>query len=121
MPYSDVNAATTEGATALMIATQASNLEMMSSLLFHSDGRLDVNQAEHGGNTALHIAASQDAAHADSVGLLLKAHGIDVNRKSVGGLCALYHAAQNGHLQTVRLLLGVEQIDVRARTALIYF
>ena len=95
----DENAASTDGATALMVAAFRGHLEVVRVLL---EAGADKHAATHDGETALVVAAYQ--GHLEVVRLLLEAEA-DPNMATEDGLTALIAAAINGHLEVVRLLL----------------
>jgi ankyrin repeat protein len=93
------NATLSTGETALMIAAHTGNVDAVKSLLAHG---ADVNAKEtRRGQTALMWAEK----HADVVRLLIE-HGADIHVRSTGGFTPLLFAAQQGNLDSARILLA---------------
>ncbi|TFK21257.1 hypothetical protein FA15DRAFT_560298, partial [Coprinopsis marcescibilis] len=107
---SDINARTTLGATALMLACERGHL-VAAKLLLDVDG-VDVNAEDNDGGTALTKASSN--GHIDIVNALTSLSEIEVNHKDSAGSTALLYAAGKGHLDVVKALLGVDGIDIEA-------
>ena len=95
----DVEAAQTDGVTALMLAAQGGHEAVAQLLLQHS---ADVAAARNDGATALMYAAL--GGH-EAVAQLLLQHGADVAAASNNGFTALMLAAQGGHEAVAQLLL----------------
>ena len=91
---------TTDGDTALILASAGGHLESVHLLL---NAGADKNACDNDGFTAL-AAAAEFNSLSDIVRLLLDA-GADVNLASKCGTTALMLASQQGQLETVRLLL----------------
>ena len=94
------DAATTDGATALHMAAQESQLEVVQ-LLIESGADKDAAATDDRA-TALCIAAKK--GHSEVVLLLLEA-GTDKDAANAKGVTALHIAAKNCHSKVVRLLL----------------
>ena len=88
-----------KGGSALMLAAQAGNIEIIKLLLEY---KASVNLQSQQFVSALMLAASND--HSKIVELLLE-YGADVNLQSHQGLSALMTAASKSHVETVRILL----------------
>ena len=106
----NVNAATSDGVTALMIAALNGHTETVDKLLAR---RASVNAVESNGYTALMIAAQN--GHTEIVAQLL-VQGADVDAVTSYGATALIYAALNGHTEIVAQLL-VQGADVDAVTS----
>jgi hypothetical protein len=104
----NVNAVTSDGFTALMLAAFYGHTEIVSALL--SREGIDVNAADSDGHTALMSAVHNH--HAETVSALLSCKGIDVNAADSDGRTVLMTAAFYGHTETVSALLSREGIDV---------
>ncbi|MCR5347791.1 MAG: ankyrin repeat domain-containing protein [Fretibacterium sp.] len=90
----DVNAKSSDGRTALMIAVQFNqNIEVLSLLL---KAGADINEKNEKGWTALMLAAAWNP-NAEAVSLLLKA-GADANAKDKNGRTALFYAQDYAQL-----------------------
>ena len=110
----DVNAVTTDGATALMLAAENGHAEIVSALLLSRD-EINVNAVTPNGSTALMIAAKN--GHAETVSaLLLSRDEINVNAVTSDGSTALIFAAEKGRTEIVSALLSRDGIDVNAVT-----
>jgi ankyrin repeat protein len=112
----DVNRATDDGRTALMLAASERHGPLVHALLARG---ADVNAANTRGGTALMNAA---AAGDEDVVRLLLARGAAVNARASIGWTPLALAATSGHAAVVRLLLGhgadPNRADVYGWTAL---
>jgi ankyrin repeat protein len=105
----DVNAKTSDGMTALMLAAEYEGIDVVQALLAKG---ADVNAKASGGTTALMFASKQ--GHLEVVQTLL-AKGADVNAKrKESGWTSLMAAAGNGHLEVVQALLA-KKADVNAK------
>jgi uncharacterized protein len=104
----DVNAKSTNGATALIKASWNGHFEVVRALLA---AKADVNTKDAGGYSAL-VHASQDG-HLEVVRALLAANA-DANAKTIKGETALMWASRNGHLDVVQVLLAANA-DVNAK------
>ena len=133
----DVNAANSDGVTALMIAAKNGHTQTVAELLnqganvdavtsFDDDMALTIaalrlNGLEvdglksNGGGTALMLAAQN--GHTAIVLDLLSRDGINVNAAKNDGTTALKIAARNGHAQIVAELLDRGGADVNAVTS----
>ncbi len=105
----DINAKDKYDQTALMIAAETANVDIMKLLLTHN---ADVNATRNNGKTALIIAAGKGSA--EIVKLLLD-KGANPNLKSDEGRFALYYAIQSGNADISRLLIE-RGADVNAKT-----
>lgn len=105
----DVNAKTSYGLTALMLASQEGHLDVVQVLLAKGAG---VNVKSYNGGIALMLASEE--GHLDVAQVLL-AKGAEVNAKRNDGATALIQASQNGHLEVVQALLA-KGADVNAKT-----
>ena len=95
------NAALSTGETALMTAAHTGNVEAVKSLLVHG---ADVNaKGSERGQTALMWAVAEN--HTEVVRALIE-HGADVHARSKGGFTPLLFAAQQGNLDSARILLA---------------
>jgi hypothetical protein len=99
----DINAASDDGQTALMVASRSGYTEIVE-LLLAKDG-IDVDMKDEDGYTAL-IWASE-GGHAEIVAKLLKKKA-KKNVKTNMGQTALYWAENNGHTNIVNLLKGIK-------------
>jgi uncharacterized protein len=99
----DANAALVSGETPLMVAARRGILPTVRALL---SGKADPNAQEgKGGQTALMWAISE--RHTAVAEELLR-HGADVNARSKTGFTALMFAAQQGDVDTTRILLDAK-------------
>jgi len=99
----DANAALVSGETPLMVAARRGNLATVSALL---SAKADPNAQEgKGGQTALMWAVSE---HQSAVTEELVRHGADVNARSKTGFTALMFAAQQGDVDSARILLDAK-------------
>merc|ERR1719427_867840 len=97
-------------ATALYVACQENNIEIVRRLLRRAD--IDVNAAITGW-TALHVAAAK--GNVDCVKLLLDCSAMDVNKKTDFGVTAIVFAVQNNQRAVVELLMRDRRTDLKAR------
>ena len=110
--HADPNKALLSGETALMTAVDAGNAEAARLLLAHG---ADVNAREtKGGQDALMWAA---ANREPAIVTLLLAHGGDPRARSKRGFTPLLFAAQQGDVESGRLLLQAGS-DVNDRSAI---
>ncbi len=108
----DVNAALSDGMTALHWAAEHNDAELAEMLLYAGANPKAVTRI--GQYTPLHVASKE--GNAAVVKMLLKAGG-DVNGKtSVSGVTPLHLAAASGNVDTVNALLE-NKADVNAREA----
>jgi ankyrin repeat protein len=107
----DVNAKNSDGATALMVASETRNLEVVQSLLAKG---ADVNAKANDGQTALFKAVSQ--RNNEDVVEALIGKGADVNARTNGGGTALMAASELGQqdVSTVQYLIA-KGADVNAK------
>jgi ankyrin repeat protein len=99
----DANAGLVSGETPLMVAARRGNLATVQALL---SGKADPNAHEgKGGQTALMWAISE---HQSGVTQELVQHGADVNARSKSGFTALMFAAQQGDVDSARILLDAK-------------
>jgi len=103
----DVNHSNQNGFTALMIAAQDGQSEVVEKLLAAQG--INANLVQQDGFTALMIAAQY--GHSEVVEKLLAAQGIDVNLVQQNGYTALMIAAQQGHSEVVEKLLAAQGTD----------
>ena len=108
----DANVATTDGFTALTLATQNNHTEAAAALLGVAGIDTNIALADSGG-TALLLAAEK--GHITILRGLLATPGLDVNQGIDNGGTALIVASQNGHTDVVKALLGVPGIDVNRK------
>ena len=106
----DMNAANTDGTTALFVAAEWGYLEVVRLLI---EAEADMNAKDAHGDTALLVAAMR--GHLEVVRLLLKA-GADMNVVDTDGATALFVAAAHGRLEVLQLLLEAGA-DVNAARA----
>ena len=107
----DPNAAMTSGLTPLMTAAQTGNAQVIRALL---DARADVNAAvATTGSTALMWAIVE--RHGDVIRALLDA-GANPSVSTVKGFTPLMYAAQNGDIETARLLIAAG-VDINEPSA----
>jgi ankyrin repeat protein len=104
----DVNAKMSNGATALISASENGHQEVVRVLLA---AKADVNAKMSNGATALVYAANN--GHLEVVQALLATQA-DVNAKMSNGGTALMAASEHGHLEVVRGLLAA-QADANAK------
>jgi ankyrin repeat protein len=104
----DVNVKKTDGATALMAASQLGHVEVVQLLLAKG---ADVNAKAVSGATALLIASQNGRTE---VVRALLAKGADTNAKASNGATALIVASQQGNKEIVQALLA-EGADVNAK------
>ena len=90
---------TTDGTTALMLASQNGHTEIVCLLLNH---KADINKQRTTDHMTAFMIASQNG-HTEIVHFLLE-HGADVKAKISDGTTAFMFASQNGHIEIVRLL-----------------
>jgi len=108
----DVKAMNAYGVTAMQLAADASNTELIRLLL---KAGADANSPNPDGETALHLVAR--GGNVEAAKLLLKA-GAEVDaRESFGGQTPLMWAAARRHPEMVELLAG-KGADVNARSAI---
>jgi hypothetical protein len=109
----DVNALTSDGATALFKSSYFGHVGIITFLL-ETKG-IDVNIPHTpSGETPL-CTASQEG-HIESVKLLLGAEGIEINQPRNNGATPLYAASQENQIEIVKLLLGAEGIEMNQPT-----
>ena len=107
----DPNAAMTSGLTPLMTAAQTGNAQVIRALL---DAGADVNAAvATTGSTALMWAIVE--RHGDVIRALLDA-GANPSVSTVKGFTPLMYAAQNGDIETARLLIAAG-VDINEPSA----
>jgi ankyrin repeat protein len=95
-----VNAKRNDGSTALMLATQNGQLEVMEALLA---GGAASDARDNNGGTALMTASLINRV--DEV-QALSAKGVDVDARDNNGATALMVASQKGHLDALKALLA---------------
>jgi hypothetical protein len=105
----DVNALTSDGATAVYYSSFRGHIDITTFLLQIKG--IDVNkpQTEHGA-TPLHVASQN--GHVEIVTMLLGAEGIQVNKSNKVGATPLFFASQFNQIEIVKLLLGAEGIEM---------
>lgn len=109
----DPNAALRSGETALMTAVETGSLEVVRLLLVRG---ANVNAAESGeGQTALMWAVAEN--HLGLVQALIE-HKADVNARTKSGFTPLRFAAQQGNLESARMLLAAGAMIVESGTAM---
>ncbi|MDO8954311.1 MAG: ankyrin repeat domain-containing protein [Gammaproteobacteria bacterium] len=108
IPKTDVNVADLNGSTALFVASQEGQVDVVHILLKHA--RIDINKAALQGCTALFIAAQNK--HIEVMIALLERAEIDINKVNLMGATPLYTAVQNGWADGVVMLLKHRNIDV---------
>jgi ankyrin repeat protein len=96
----DVNLATQDGKTALMLAAGDDAVSLTGALL-KAGAKVNATN-ERGGTALMYAAVSGDPA---TITLLLK-HGADINAKGANGWGALMIACAKGYDQVVQLLLA---------------
>ena len=96
----DLSAANNRGRTALHLAAEGNQVEMVKLLLRSG---ADPRAMSDGGWTALHNAAQE--GHVEVVGLLL-ATNANINAELSNGMTPLHWAAFNGHEEVVKMLLN---------------
>jgi ankyrin repeat protein len=101
MAGADPNAALLSGETALMTATETGSLETVKLLLAHG---ANVNATEpRRGQNALMWAVAE--GHSDIAQALIE-HGANIHARSKGGFTPLLFAAQQGDVESARILLA---------------
>jgi ankyrin repeat protein len=108
----DVKAVNAYGVTAMQLAADASNTELIRLLL---KAGADPNSPNPDGETALHLVAR--AGNVEAAKLLLKAGAEGDARERFGGQTPLMWAAARRHPEMVELLAG-RGADVNARSAI---
>ena len=106
-----VNAKDELGRTALMIAVENSDEDMVKTLLKVKG--IKVNAKDEDGWTALMNAALY--GRKEIVQILLNAKGIKVNAKNEDGWTALMMSVFNGHKDIMKILLNANGIKVNAK------
>jgi ankyrin repeat protein len=100
--HADVNAASPEGETPLMIAGRVGRVEPIKLLVA---GGAHVNDREKWKQqTALMWAAGE--GHGEAIAVLVE-NGAELKARSKAGFTPLLFAVRNGHLDAVKLLLGL--------------
>ncbi|GIX84602.1 ankyrin-1 [Caerostris extrusa] len=116
----NVDATTPENFTALHLAVQANQPEVVEILLGH--GANVQLKAGKNGETALHMAAGVIDGH-KCAELIIKS-GADVNARNEDGETPLHNAARQGQLKTVTQLLedgaGLDSLSKNGETATHY-
>ncbi len=107
--HSDVNIATTDGITPLMLAATQGHVEAVQELLSRG-ARIDMKNVR--GETALLLCAG--AGQPQTLTLLLEA-GAQIHERNLEGWSPLMLASMSNSVETVRLLL-TSGSDVMART-----
>jgi ankyrin repeat protein len=109
----NVNEPDGRGFTALHVAAQAGDAQMVTFLIGAPGVR--VNARSSGGSSALLLASgpAPTASGAAVVALLLQVPAIDVNCSGPQGESPLFLAAQAGNARVVQLLLGAPQVSTR--------
>ncbi|MGK5085221.1 ankyrin repeat domain-containing protein [Bdellovibrionota bacterium FG-1] len=107
----DINIRSEEQETALMLATSASHVDVVS-LLLTNKAKPDLKNTS--GDTALHFACSNEDC---SIVKLLIAVGANSNIKNDSGNFPLIVAADQSNLEIASLLLSSADIDVNQRNA----
>lgn len=100
-----------EGETALHLAVEGDNTELLR-LLLDAPG-LDVNVKNIYGTTALHRAVDRNSTKI--VSSLLRTLGINVNARNNKGSTPIHRAARLGYFPLVNLLLSAPDIDINAK------
>ena len=98
----DKESARTNAATALLVAAQKSNLEVVR--LLHVKLELTLTRCRQTHNCAAALFIARKSGHLEAVRLSLEA-GADKDAAMADGTTALIVAAQKGHLEVMRLLL----------------
>jgi len=107
----DINLANRYGLTAIMLAAEKGQAEVVELLL--EKEKIDLNLANRYGCTALMIAVSQGQTKV--VELLLKNKTINLNLADKNGCTALIFAVSQGQTKVVELLLENQTIDLNLR------
>ena len=108
----DVKAVNEYGVTAMQLAADASNTDMIALLL---KAKADPNSPNPDGETALHLVAR--AGNLEAAKMLLKAGAQVDPRESFGGQTPLMWAVARRHPEMVELL-AAKGADVNARSAI---
>jgi len=110
----DVNARSSDDATALMLAAENGHTANVSTLLLQEG--IDVNAViSKKDYTALMLATQK--GYTEIVSALLSCDRINVNAVASNGGTALMSAAYNGHKEIVSALLSCDRINVNAVTS----
>jgi ankyrin repeat protein len=102
----------------LIAASSSSSVPTTSSSRVSKSG-IDINKVEAKGEhilAALLVAAATGNSSVCKLLLSTKNNGVDINVTTDSGATPLYFAAQEGHINIVRLLLSQNEIDVNAAT-----
>ncbi|KAF9010816.1 ankyrin repeat-containing domain protein [Cyathus striatus] len=99
----------------ILLAVDNGNVNMLKTLL---DSKcLDVNGRDfYHGRTGLQVAAK--TGHIGCVSVLLSAHDIDPNIEDPYGVTPIMHAALNGHLPVVEMLVWHGKADIMHKNTL---
>ena len=97
--------------TALTLAAQNGNMNLLNTLLSHPD--IDINTAVRTENmcdwTALMFACH--AGNSAIVSRLVEEEELDINYQDENGNTAVYLASDKGHTECVRVLAGTGKVD----------
>ena len=118
-PAIEINKQTVWGVTALMMAAQNNNCDMIQLLIQYG---ADINTAKSAGKTALMIATAN--GHIQAAQCLLRSTTIAINQQNYDGQTALMLAAESNNCHLIQLLIkygaDVNKYDEYDMTALMY-
>ena len=104
----DVNKATSDGATPLLIACQTGKVSIAAMLLKHPN--IDINKYDKWNVTPLNMASSKNFH--EIIKLILEHPTSDVNFVNEAGRSPISIAAWNGHDDSVALLLHDPRVEI---------
>ena len=113
-PSKEVNYKYWQDKTALHIAAETNDIEVIQLLLANQE--LDVNCKDNRDWTALHTASAKN--NVEAIQLLLTNQKLDTNCKTILGSTALHLAVNRNHVEAMQMLLTNQKTDVNVENNL---
>ena len=108
-----------DGYSALMVATEANQIDIIRYLIQH---KVDLSVQNDIGSAAIHVAAKQDGLDKEILRLLVQKGGVDVKTMTSDGFTALHIACMHGLYDNALCLMelgaSISTLDRHGSTAL---